>query len=57
MSLEKCQAKALNQTAVDGFYDVLEAVVEEFHIKQENMWNMDEKGVQLGIGAKVTYSE
>ncbi|KAF8234781.1 DDE-domain-containing protein [Tricholoma matsutake] len=53
MSLEKCQAKTLNQTAVDGFYDVLEAVVEEFHIKQEHMWNMDKKGVQLGIGAKV----
>ena len=25
----------------------------EFDIKPENMWNMDEKGVQLGIGAKV----
>ncbi|KIJ92954.1 hypothetical protein K443DRAFT_125762 [Laccaria amethystina LaAM-08-1] len=54
MSLEKCRAKALNQTAVDGFYDVLEAVVEEFHIKPENTWNMDEKGVQQGIGAKIS---
>jgi len=52
-SLEKCQAKALNQTAVDGFYDILGDVVAEFGIKQENTWNMDEKGVQLGIGAKV----
>ena len=25
----------------------------EFGIERENTWNMDEKGVQLGIGAKV----
>lgn len=52
-SLEKCRAKALNRTAVEGFYDILEQVVEEFGIKKENIWNMDEKGVQLGIGVKV----
>lgn len=52
-SLEKCRAKALNRTSVEGFYDVLEKVVEEFNIRPENSWNMDEKGVQLGIGAKV----
>lgn len=53
VSLEKCRAKALNKTAVEGFYDALEAVVTEFDIRPENTWNMDEKGVQLGIGAKV----
>jgi len=52
-SLEKCRAKALNPMAVEGFYDILEAVVEEFGIKLENTWNMHEKGVQLGIGVKV----
>jgi len=52
-SLEKCRAKALNPAAVEGFYDILGGVVEEFCIKPENMWNMDEKGVQLGIGVKV----
>jgi len=52
--LEKCRAKALNPTAVHGFYNILEEVVAEFNIKPENMWNMDEKGVQLGIGAKVS---
>ena len=26
--------------------------MKEFSIKPENTWNMDEKGVQLGIGAK-----
>ena len=52
-SLEKFCAKALNPAAVEGFYDILEGVVEEFGIKLENTWNMDEKGVQLGIGVKV----
>ena len=52
-SLEKCRAKALNQSAVDGFYNILEEVVKEFNIEPKDMWNMDEKGVQLGIGAKV----
>ena len=52
-SLEKCHAKALNPTAVERFYNILEAVVKEFGIKLENAWNMDEKGVQLGIGMKV----
>ena len=53
-SLEKCCAKALNKTAVEGYFDILEDVVREFDIKPENQWNMDEKGVQLGIGAKVS---
>lgn len=52
-SLEKCCAKALNPVAVARFFDILEAAVEEFGIKPENTWNMDEKGVQLGIGVKV----
>ncbi|KAF8238005.1 DDE-domain-containing protein [Tricholoma matsutake] len=51
--LEKCRAKALNKTAVEGYFDILEEVVHEYHIKLENQWNMDEKGVQLGIGVKV----
>jgi helix-turn-helix, Psq domain len=51
--LEKCHVKALNKTAVEGYFDILEEVVHEYHIKPENQWNMDEKGVQLGIRAKV----
>jgi hypothetical protein len=51
--LEKCRAKALNKTAVEGYFNILEEVVHEYHIKLGNQWNMDEKGVQLGIGAKV----
>jgi len=52
-SLEKCCAKALNQMVAEGFYDTLECVVKEFDIKPDNMWNMDKKGVQLGIETKV----
>ncbi|KAF8223053.1 hypothetical protein L208DRAFT_1319083 [Tricholoma matsutake] len=51
-SLEKCHVKVLNKTAVEGYFDILE-VVHEYHIKLENQGNMDEKGVQLGIRAKV----
>jgi len=52
-SLEKCHVKALNQSAIDRFYSILEKVVKEFNIELKDVWNMDEKGVQLGIGAKV----
>ena len=45
--------KAFNPTAVSRFYDLLESVVGEFSIKPEHIWNMDKKGVQLGIGSKV----
>lgn len=51
--LEKCRAQSLNPAAVSGFYDVLESLVEEYQITEENMYNMDEKGVQLGIGGRV----
>jgi hypothetical protein len=51
--LEKCRAQALNPTAVAGFYDTLEEVLEKYEITEENIYNMDEKGIQLGIGKKV----
>ena len=51
--LEKCRAQSLNPAAISGFYDVLESLVEEYQITEENMYNMDEKGVQLGIGGRV----
>ena len=51
--MEKCCAKALNKTAVEGYFNILEEVVHEYHIKLENQWNVDEKGVQLGIRVKV----
>ena len=52
--LEKARAKALNRHAVNGFFDMLTEVIEEYGILPENLYNMDEKGLQLGIGARAT---
>lgn len=51
--LEKCRAQALNETAVNGFFDILGEMLEKYDIPEENIYNMDEKGIQLGIGRKV----
>lgn len=52
--LEKAHAKALNRFAVDEFFDMLADVIKEYDILPENLYNMDEKGIQLGIGARIT---
>jgi hypothetical protein len=52
--LEKARAKALNQFAVDEFFDMLTDVIQEYNITPGNIYNMDEKGIQLGIGARIT---
>lgn len=50
--LEKCRAEALNPTLVNEFYDILHQLVTEYQIPPENIYNMDEKGIQLGVGAR-----
>src|SRR5204862_2710986 len=52
-SLEKCHAECLNPTLVNEFYDLLEEVICAYNITPENIYNMDEKGIQLGVGKKV----
>lgn len=52
--LEKAQVKALNQFAVDEFFDMLTNVIQEYNITPGNIYNMDEKGIQLGISARIT---
>ena len=52
--LEKARAKALNQFAVDEFFDMLIKLIQEYNITPGNIYNMDEKGIQLGIGARIT---
>jgi hypothetical protein len=52
--LEKARTKTLNQFAVNEFFDMLTEVMKEYDILPENLYNMDEKGIQLGIGARVT---
>jgi len=52
-SLEKCRAECLNPTLVNEFYDLLDDIIHEYGIEVENIYNMDEKGIQLGVGKKV----
>ena len=53
VDLEKAHAKTLNKSAVNDFYNMLEEVIKEYCILPQNIYNMDEKGIQLGIGAQV----
>jgi hypothetical protein len=52
-TLEKCRAASLNPTLVNEFYNLLEETINMYNIPAENIYNMDEKGIQLGIGQKV----
>ncbi|KAK0231660.1 hypothetical protein EDD85DRAFT_956447 [Armillaria nabsnona] len=48
--LEKCQVQALNPTATADFFKLLKEITEKYDIMQENIYNMDEKGIQFGVG-------
>lgn len=48
----RCQA--LNQTSVNGFYDALYDLVRTFKIKHHNIYNVDEKGIQMGVVGRQT---
>ncbi len=50
--LESPRAGALNEAIVAEFYRILAETVEKYQVKPENIYNMDEKGVQLGIGMR-----
>jgi hypothetical protein len=52
-SLERCRAQSLNPTVVHEYFSLLQDLINEYQIKPENIYNMDEKGVQLGIGSRV----
>ncbi|KAF9441488.1 hypothetical protein P691DRAFT_799479 [Macrolepiota fuliginosa MF-IS2] len=49
----KCQAHSLNPTVVANFFKLLMATILEYNIPCENIYNADEKGVQLGVGQSV----
>ena len=36
-----------------GFYDNLKDILDKHDIPEENIYNMDEKGIQLGMGKRV----
>jgi hypothetical protein len=50
--LEKARAKALNKTAVQEFYQVFGELIEKYGLTPGDIYNMDKKGFQLGIGQK-----
>jgi len=52
-SLEKCRANNVNYATIMNFRDIFEEVVAFFNIPPENMYNMDEKGLQLGVGKRI----
>lgn len=51
-SLETCRAASLNPHAVHGYFQLLEDLIASYQVQSANMYNMDEKGIQLGIGSK-----
>ncbi|THU84575.1 hypothetical protein K435DRAFT_687196, partial [Dendrothele bispora CBS 962.96] len=50
--LDPKRAKAFNFTTVNHHFNLLEKLLEERGIPWENVYNMDEKGIQLGGGRK-----
>jgi Tc5 transposase DNA-binding domain len=52
-TLEKCCAVSLNPALVNKFYDLLEDMIKTYNIPAENIYNMDQKGIQLGVRQKV----
>lgn len=52
VGLESCRARALNRATVATFFDLLAELIQKYSIKPNNIYNMDEKGIQMGIGAQ-----
>jgi hypothetical protein len=52
LGLEAPRAQCLNRTTCEEFFLLLEHIVDEYKIAPENTYNMDEKGVMMGLGQK-----
>lgn len=52
VALESSRARALNRTNVAEFFELLHKTVEQYNIQPENIYNMDEKGMQMGVGMR-----
>ena len=50
--LDPKRAKAFNRTIVENHFELLRKFMEERGIEWRDVWNMDEKGIQLGGGRK-----
>lgn len=51
-ALDPKRAKCFNYAAVSAHFLRLKSLVEKYAIPWENIWNMDEKGCQIGGGRK-----
>jgi hypothetical protein len=51
-SLETCCAVSLNRTQVAQFFGVLTEVFVRVNITADRIYNVDEKGIQLGVGGR-----
>ncbi|KAI0995995.1 hypothetical protein K3495_g12185 [Podosphaera aphanis] len=47
--LDKARVQAATTETIDGFYSLFESVKRDFDVRLENIWNMDEHGLGLGI--------
>ncbi|KIJ29645.1 hypothetical protein M422DRAFT_268988 [Sphaerobolus stellatus SS14] len=50
--LDPKRARAFNPTTVDSYFKLLEETIAKYNIPLENIYNTDEKGLQLGGGRK-----
>jgi hypothetical protein len=50
--LDPRRAQAFNRPVVSRYFAQLQRLIEEYNIPEENIYNMDEKGVQRGGGKK-----
>lgn len=47
--LEECRARNLNPPIVSKYFDMYGQLIRKYNISS-NLYNMDEKGIQLGVG-------
>lgn len=52
-SLEACRGRALNYDIISRYLSMLADLIERYKIKPHNIWNMDEKGILLGLGKSI----
>jgi hypothetical protein len=52
-SLEQCRAQGLNLVVVAKYFKMLKELIDEYQIPCKNIYNMDEKGIQLGVSTCV----
>ena len=51
--MEQCHAQALNPATTSDLFVTTNELIEKYEIEAKNLYNMDEKGCQQGVGGKV----